>query len=78
MNGIWVITQRGDIVLCKAVVVLDKSIQGYVSGHEFGSFMLGNYATPERAIEVRDEIKRELIAGLVSQSRCEFYKMPEV
>ena len=78
MNGIWVITQKGDIVLCKAVVAWHDSVMGYIGSISDGEFKLGEYATPERAAEVRDEVKRELIAGLVSQSRCEFYKMPEV
>ena len=76
MSGIWIITQKGDPFLCRAVTAVRRGdILGYLDGG--GDFKLGEYATLERAVEVRDAIRRDLIEAVRNQKSSEYFEMPE-
>ena len=74
MDGIWIRSQNMEvIVFCKAVSVeADKTAQ--VLGHNSGiyGFLIGQYNTKERAIQVIDDIQKHIFNGV-----HQVYQMPQ-
>lgn len=68
---ITISSQKEDSVGVYSLVFAEKKIiYGYISGTEFYR-LIGIYDTPERAIDVLEEIK-----GIVHSRSDKFYQMP--
>lgn len=74
MDGIWIRSQNMEvIVFCKAVSV-EANKTARVSGHNSGiyGFLIGQYNTKERAIQVMDDIQKHIYNGV-----HQVYQMPK-